>query len=402
MMPRLGSLAAVSLATTLIASASGQSVISVRPGTVNYVEGQASLVSHPGGEDLQTRMAGTVSLGAGEGITTGDGRVEVQLTPTVILRVGQNSRVKMVSPSLVHTVIEVERGRAEIEVDELFEQNDIRVMMGSEGSQIQLLKRGLYEFDAEAKLVRVFDGKAEVSATANADKTIDVKGGHLLALDGDATKPQGFNKKKSVDDLISWGDLRSQYAGQENAGLVESGGGSGYGGYGGYGNGFNGGGYDLGFGGYPWFPGAGFYSPYGLGLSSFYGGPFGFGYSGFGYPGYGYGLFGGSGYGFGGGGYGGYGGGYGYAGSRPSGGLGTRGGYGGQFNNRGTGRPGQGPVVGLHGATRGGSPAMGQGRPSMGQARPTMQGSPAGGGLHGGGGGGGAAASHVGGGGSHR
>ena len=288
-----------------------------------------------------------MSLGAGEGISTGKGRVEIQLTPSILLRVGQNSRVKMVSPSLIHTVVEVQRGRAEIEVGQIFEQNDVRVAMGSEGGQTRLLKPGLYEFDADAQLIRVFDGRADVSAAANSSKSIEVKGGHLLALNGDSMKPQGFNKKKASDDLTSWGDLRSQYVGQENASLVQSGGGSGYGA--GYGNGFGSGGYDLGYGGYPWFPGTGFYSPYGLGLySSFYGGPFGFGYSGFGYPGYGYGLFGG-GYGVGGIGSGGYGG-YGYAGSQPTGGLGARAGSSGQFANRGSGRPGQGPVSGQHGA----------------------------------------------------
>ena len=383
-MPRLSPLAAVSLATTLIASASGQSVISVRPGLVNYVEGQASLVSRAGGDDLQARMAGAVSLGAGEGVATAAGRVEIQLTPSVVLRVGQNSRVKMVSSSLIHTVVQVERGRAEVEVDQLYEQNDIRIAMGGEGGQTRLLKPGLYEFDADAQIVRVFDGKAEVSATANATRPIEVKGGHLLALNGDTMKAKGFNKKESTDELTSWSDLRSEYAGQQNAGLVQSGGGSGYGtglasGYGsgyGYGNGFGAGGYGPGAGGYPWFPGTGFYGPYGLGLySSFYGGPFGFGNSGFGYPGYGFGLFGGGGYGLGGLGYGGYGG----YGSGPV----VAGGYSGQFANRGTGRPGRAPVSSLHGSAGGG----------MGASAPSASA------FHGSMGGGGGGAAHAGGGG---
>ena len=388
LMPRASAVLSVSLASTLMASAWGQNVISARPGTISYIEGQASLGTHSGGESLNNRLAGTVSLGAGDTIETMNGRAEVQLTPSIFLRVGQNSIVKMVSPSLIHTVIEVQRGRAEVEADQVFEQNDVRINLGGGqgGSQTQVVKPGLYEFDADAGLVRVFEGKAEVSLGANSEKVINVKGGHLLALNSEPTKPQSFNKKNSTDELTEWSDLRSQYAGQENAGLVQSGGG--------YGSAFSPGGYNSGFGSYPWFPGAGgFYSPFGLGLySSFYGG-------GFGYPGYGYGFggypgygFGGAGYGFGGLGYG-YGGlgGYGYAGgSRPSTGLGYRGGYSGQFGNRGgTGRPspGQGSSAGLRGATRSGGGAMSQSS----------------GGFHGGGGGG--AMSHGGGGGgggSHR
>lgn len=359
-MPRSSVFATLSLATTLTAAASGQNVISARPGTISYIEGQASLGTHAGGKSLNNSLAGTLSLGAGETLETTAGRAEVQLTPGIFLRVGQNSVVKMVSPSLIHTVVEVQRGKAEVEVDQLFEQNDVRVSLGigPGGAETQVMKPGLYEFDADAGLVRVFEGKAEVSRGASSEKPIGVKGGHLLALNGDTRKPQGFNKKKSTDELTEWSELRSQYAGQENAGMVQSGGG--------YGNGFAGGGYDLGFGSYPWFPGgAGFSSPYGLGLSSsLYGSPFGFagygypgfGYSGFGYPGYGF--YGGSGYGFAGGGYGG---GSGYSiGSRPSGGLGYRNGYSGQLGNRGgTNRPtpapvgAQGPIGGLHGVPRG-------------------------------------------------
>ena len=395
-MPRPSVIETVSMATTLIASAAAQNVISARPGTITYVEGQASLVGHAGGEDLRTRVAGTISLGAGEAVTTAEGRAELQLTPSAFLRVGQNSRVKMISPSLIHTAIEVQAGRAEIEVDQIFEQGDLRVDMGSgpAATHTQLVKPGIYEFDADAGVVRVYEGKAEVSGGSNSAQPVSVKGGHLLALTGDATKPQGFNKKKATDDLIAWADVRSRYVGQENAGLVQSAGGS----YG-YGNGFNSGPYDLGFGSYPWFPGTGFYSPFGLGLySSFAGGPFGFGYSGFGYPGYGYGLFSGPGYGFGGLGYGGYGGGYGYAGvSGPGYGLGTRSGYTGKLGNRGQGLPGpgQGPVVGLHGATQTRSSSAAQ------VSQPASVGGPQGGSFHGGGSGG-AAASHSSGGGSHR
>ena len=151
-MPRSSAVFTVSLATTLISSAWGQNVISARPGTINYVEWQASLVSHTSGEDLSTRMASSVSLGAGESLKTTNGRAEVQLTPSVFLRVGQNSQVKMVSPSLIHTAIEVQAGRAEVEVDQLFEQSDLRIVMGSGAGATQtlLVKPGIYEFDADA------------------------------------------------------------------------------------------------------------------------------------------------------------------------------------------------------------------------------------------------------------
>ncbi len=413
-MPRLSALAAVSLATTLTASAWGQTTISARPGTITYIEGQASLGTATTGQSLNGQSS-DMALRAGQTLETTVGRAEVQLTPGIFLRVGQNSSVKMISPSLIHTVVEVQRGRAEVEVDQLYQQNDVQVVLGSGqggSSQTRLVKPGLYEFDAEVGLVRVFEGRAEISLGPNVDKPVTIKGGHLLALNGDSLKPKGFDKKRSNDELTAWGDLRSQYNGQENAGLVQSAGGgygpgygSGYGtGFAGYGNGFGGGGYDLGFGAYPWFPGGGFYSPFGFGLGSgFYGGPFGF--AGLGYPGLGYGFSGGyPGYGFGGLGGSGYGGVYGggYAGG--SGGTlgrhpvqGNRGGSSGQFSNHaGTGQPG--PGRGSLGASRGAQPggagasvSRGAGSGGAGVSRG------AGSGGFGGGGGG-----HIGGGGSHR
>ncbi len=394
-MPRSSALFSVSLATTLMASAWGQNVISARPGTISYIEGQVSLGRSSGGESLNNQSVGSASLRTGETLETTEGRAEVQLTPGIFLRVGQNSIVRMVSASLIHTVVEVQRGRAEIEADQVFEQNDVRVMLGGGlgESQTQVVKPGLYEFDANAGVVRVFEGKAEVSLGANSEKAVAVKGGHLLALNGDSSKPQSFNKKRSTDELTEWSDVRSQYVGQENVGLVQSGGG--------YGNGFGTGGYGLGYGSYPWFPGgAGFYNPYGLGLySSFYGGPFGFGY-----PGFGSGFYGGSGFGYGGLGYGfgGYGGGYGYlGGGGPYNGLGVRSGYSGQLSNRGgVGRPL--PGQGSSGLNRSGQGSA-IGAPGARSSSGGIQGGARSGGFGGGGGGGSSAgASHGGGGGSHR
>ena len=386
-MPRSRVLPLLSLATTLVAPAFSQSVISARPGTVNYIEGQASLGGQTGGQSLNNSSVGNVSLRAGETLETTRGRAEIMLTPGVFLRIGQDSAVKMISPSLSHTEIELTRGLAEIEADQLYPQNDIRVNLGSlRGvAQTRLEKEGVYEFDAANGVVRVFDGKASVTVGSELEKATSVKGGHLLALNDDSTKVRGFNKKKEEDDLTDWSGLRSRYIGSENAGLGGQPGGV---------TGFNGG---IGDGGgfYPWFPGsAGFFSPFGYGLysSSFlYGGGFGYGYPGF-YPGLG---FGGLGYGSGGLGYGGFGyGGYGYGGYGYGGGgysyvgavnPGTAG-YRGSFNNRGNG--GGRPIInhgGSTGTTRSGGSVASAG--SRSGAGTSMSRGGGGGGVSSGGGG---------------
>jgi len=288
-MPRLQALVLLSLAT-LFAPAFGQSANQARPGTLNYVEGQASI----DGRQVTRRSVGTAELLPGQFLATADGKAEILLTPGVFLRLDNNSTVKMVSPDLTHTEVLLTQGRASVEADQLYSQN--RILIDQKGGQTLLLKNGLYEFNADKNTVRTFDGKAAVYPGDNLEsnvKPIDVKGGRQLALTGDGMKPKGFDKARSEDDLYRWSSLRSAYLGEGNIDLAAQ--------YAGYGPGFGGfdpGWYwDAGLYSYDWLPGGGpFWSPFGFGFYSpyyLYGGGFVYG-RGFYGRGYGYG----GGYGF--------------------------------------------------------------------------------------------------------
>lgn len=267
-MPRLKALALLSLAT-LFAPALAESANPARPGTVNYIEGQAAL----SGEALTRNSIGQAEVAPGQQITTTDGKVEVLLTPGVFLRLGQNSTMQMVSPDLTRTEVALTGGTAEIEVDQIYPQNNLLVDMGAAGTaQSRIEKTGLYEFDAANQTVRVLDGKA--TARDAAGKEVEIKSGHVLALNGDATKPAKFDRNKYTDSLTDWSDLRANYLGQANEGLAER-----YAGGAGFAPGWN---WDPAFYGYTWLPGNGlFYSPFGYGFysplaygSGFYGGGF--------------------------------------------------------------------------------------------------------------------------------
>jgi hypothetical protein len=272
-MPRLKALVLLSLAT-LFAPAFGQSANPARPGTLNYIEGQASI----DGRQVSHRSVGTAGLEPGQYLATADGKAEILLTPGVFLRLDNNSTVKMISPDLTHTEVQLDRGRASVEADQLYSQN--RILIDQKGGQTQLIKNGLYEFNADNNTVRTFDGKAAVyrGDDLKSDvKPIDVKGGRQLALNGEMVKPKGFDKSRSEDDLYKWSSLRSQYLGDANIDLAAQ--------YAGYGPGFGGfdpGWYwDAGLYSYDWLPGGGpFWSPFGFGFYSpyyLYGGGFVFG-----------------------------------------------------------------------------------------------------------------------------
>ncbi|WP_348266335.1 FecR domain-containing protein [Edaphobacter paludis] len=265
------------------APAFAQNANPASPGTLNYVEGQASIEGRP----LSRRAVGRTEMQPGQVIATANGKAEILLTPGIFLRLGDDSTVQMVSPDLTHTEFRLERGRANVEVDQIYKQNVVLIDLPN--GQAQLLQHGLYAFDANNSTVRVFDGKAAVYPGQNLQsniKPIEVKGGRQLALNGELVKPQRFDKDQAKNDpLYQWSSLRSAYLGDANINLASE-----YAGYGGFSPGWYWAGGPF---GYTWLPGDGlFWSPFGYGFYSpyyLYGGGFIYGRGGYGgYRGYGY------------------------------------------------------------------------------------------------------------------
>jgi hypothetical protein len=267
------------------------------PGALNYVEGSVFLDGAP----MHREDVGRASMAPGQVLSTQTGKAEVLLTPGVFLRLDDNSAVKMISPDITPTQVEVDRGRVALEVDELYPQNTLEILDG--GVTTQLLKPGFYEFNANQPTALVFKGKAVVREGDG--RTGEIKDHHEMTLIANATaKSISFNDRDAQDELYNWSSLRSEYLAEANNQIA--------GGYAGVSGFYPGWYWDpymwdytfIGLGPY-WSPfGFGFYPPWG-----WYGGYWGGGYYGGRYYG---GGFRGAGFGggFGGGGFrGGFGGG---------------------------------------------------------------------------------------------
>ncbi|HEV2521215.1 MAG TPA: FecR domain-containing protein [Candidatus Acidoferrales bacterium] len=231
-----------------------QTAAPAQPGTLNYVEGQASLGEQP----INSKSVGSAALSAGQVVTTEVGKAELLLTPGVFLRVGDHSAVKMISASLSETAIEVEKGEATVEVAEIHRENDLRVNQG--GASIRLLKTGFYDFDKDQGVVRVFKGEASVHHSNG--KRFTIKGNHQLALNTHPLKSRGFDSKQyDTGDLYRWSSLRSAYEAEANVNAAST--------YAG-GDWFNPGwSWDPWFDCYAFIPGDGImYSPFGWGFYS--------------------------------------------------------------------------------------------------------------------------------------
>jgi len=261
------------------ALAYAQDMNPAQPGTLNYVEGQVSLAGVP----LTMQSVGKTTLQPTQLLETRTGRAEILLTPGVFLRVGANSAVAIVSPEIMHTEVSLVRGKADVEVDQIYKEN--LILVDQQGTQTQLLKAGLYAFNTPSQSVRVFDGKAAVSnldAPQDA-KHVVIKGGHKLLLTGEPTKPAHFDKDGSEDGLYAWSSLRSEYLGAANENLATE--------YAGVDDFYSGWFWDQNLFGYTWLPGDGMmFSPFGFGFYSPYylnGGGMIYGRRGYGRGGYG-------------------------------------------------------------------------------------------------------------------
>jgi hypothetical protein len=273
-LPWMKALSGFFLATLL--STTTWAVDNALPGTLNYIEGQASV----GDQQLDPKSVGSVELQPGQTLTTGNGKAEILLTPGVFLRVGDNSTVKIVSSNLTNTEADLTKGQATVEVAEIHQYNSLRV--GEDGASTQMLKNGLYAFDADHAQVHVLKGEALVQDN---DQNVKVKAGHELDLNQSGQlKATKFDKKAyESSDLYRFSDLRSEYLAEANVDVARQhyAGGPGW-----YGPGWY---WDPWFWSYTWLPGDGiFYSPFGWGYYS----PWLVGYA----PYYGRGFHGGYGY----------------------------------------------------------------------------------------------------------
>ncbi len=243
--------------------------ISARPGVVNYIEGNASI----NGQPIQVKQQKSTFLNANDVLSTDIGKAEVLLMPGVFLRIGDNSQVRMVSPSLTDAQVELERGEAMLEVDELVKDN--RITLTNHGGSMLIQKTGLYRATAgDQPTAATLEGKAEVHF---GDDHIELNKGHETVLTAQL-RAQKFDAKNE-DDLYAWSNARSEYdaaASYQTAKNVNV-------------NSYNGGWWDYGFGGWAapgWYWNSAFNSYAWLPLNGAFFSPFGYGFYGPGLIGY--------------------------------------------------------------------------------------------------------------------
>lgn len=255
------------LFATLAVSGSAQMVTSARSGTLHTFDGNVQI----DGKSVEKRTGYFPEVKEKSVLSTQRGRAEVLLTPGVILRIGENSSIRMIDSRLASTRVEIVTGSAVLE--QL--SPDASPVKGSTNTvtivykdyEVSLRKTGLVEFFAEPGCMKVYKGEADVitAGTLAAGSRVVVKDGHMLTFNS-VLAMEKFNDKTG-DDLLLWARDRSQAISAANMSSARNYGSNAFG-YGNYGNGWF---FNPYFGMYTFLPMYGtYYSPWGWGYYSPY------------------------------------------------------------------------------------------------------------------------------------
>jgi hypothetical protein len=279
----------IAAATLSAACAVGAAQTADQPGPVNSTVQQQQPAPIERGYPSQNRYAGPqmppvtqATIAPGQDLASTSGEAEATPIEGVTLRVGPQSSVKDVSSDAQKLELHVERGVANIDVHD--PAKDTLILVDLPGGQTQLLKNGLYTFNAETNTARVLRGEALAFPSGDAAnaKPIKVKEYNKIVYSGKNVRPREFTPYELRADLLPGPRVAPGYGGGGTGPSF---------GYGPYGDGFYpyyapyyAYGYPWGWG-YPFYPyGYGFY-PFGVGLGFGYYGGF---YGGYGFHGYGF------------------------------------------------------------------------------------------------------------------
>jgi hypothetical protein len=198
------------LVASVAVCADAQAVISTRSGVVHYFEGAVYLSGQP----LETRLGKFASMPDGAELRTEKGRAEVLLTPGVVLRLDQNSAIRMLSNSLEDTRVEMLEGSAIIDAGESVPDAKLTVL--EKGRGITFSQAGIYRLDSAPPRLMVREGEALVAA-GPAGGAVTVEGGSSLALNETAANVSAPSAEETRDSLDNWSRGREDSISADNA-----------------------------------------------------------------------------------------------------------------------------------------------------------------------------------------
>jgi FecR protein len=193
------------LATLAAVIAPGQSIVSARSGVINFAEGDVFLADAA----IEQKAGKFPEIREGSELRTQAGRAEVLLTPGMVLRIGPDSSIRMVSGSLIDTRVEFRHGSAVIDISEDPAGTVARITYRD--YELRFPKRGSFRLDSMPREFRVDNGEAEV-AYVNKKRTLTK--GQMVSLYG-GLEAESVHRSLT-DGLDEWSMRRNQQIAADN------------------------------------------------------------------------------------------------------------------------------------------------------------------------------------------
>src|ERR1039458_9299808 len=215
---------AVAFLVGAVAPASGQvgSVAPVTPsksGMVSYIQGAVyaddTLIPDP-------IVAQFPYMKEGGNLRTAEGRAEVVMNPGLMMRVGENSTLRMITNRFIDTRVELTQGAVTVQLVEVAKDNGFTLVC--KDATVVISKAGFYHFYAEPAGIKVFSGEARVQI---GDQNIEVFAGKMLEFDGGHASVQKFDKEQT-DALDNWSGRRGELVSAANVSAARNCGNNGY------------------------------------------------------------------------------------------------------------------------------------------------------------------------------
>jgi ferric-dicitrate binding protein FerR (iron transport regulator) len=146
------------LAALLILAArlTAQPVVGARAGVVSFAIGKVYLDN----QAIDTSPTHFPEVKENSVLRTEGGRAEVLLNPCAVLRVDEDSSIRMIDGDLLQPRVELLGGSAVVDVPGIRKGSEIRLRLGSAAAE--MAHKGTYRFDYSPAAVKVYEGRAEV------------------------------------------------------------------------------------------------------------------------------------------------------------------------------------------------------------------------------------------------
>jgi hypothetical protein len=190
------------LALLAVGTAPAQQVLPAKPASISFAEG---IVTVEGRQVLPPARAWQ-QLGEREALRSGAGaRAELLLNACTVLHLDENSSLRMIANRVEDLRVELLAGSIFVQTDAVRKGAKVTVVAG--GVATPLARPGVYRFDAEPPVLKVYAGKATPERTG---RRMAVGSGRAMPLAG-STGMRKFTPEKNGDAFGRWSERRIEW-----------------------------------------------------------------------------------------------------------------------------------------------------------------------------------------------